>query len=282
MSRRLIIVIILCFAVGFYAAAADNCIPVKTRNGEKAAYKPGEKLNFLIHYTFGIVDSDIGTASITLDTLKSGRDALFHCRVQGKTTLLFDYFFRVREDFNSYFSYRDLTPLRFTRDTHEGNYVATNDYTYVWDSDSPHIDAKVYTSSSGKEKDISLPLKSCTFDLPSLFFFARNIDMSKIRIDEKYPMTFAIDDDIYDVHFIYKGKTTKKVYGLGTFHCLHFTADLLKGEIFSGSEDMHIYISDDKNRLPVYFQAPIIVGSVEGRMTSCEGLKYPLSSKVKD
>lgn len=279
MTRPLTVILLLFSAI--FAAAQGNCIPVKAKNGDYVAYKSGEKLDFVLHYTFGMVDSDMGTATITLDTLGKGRNRMFHCRVLGKTTPLFDYFFRVREDFNSYFSYKDLTPLRFTRDTHEGKYTATNDYTYVWDAPEPYIDAKVYTSSAGTEKRFAIPLKPCTFDLPSLFFFARNIDMSRIRPGEKHPMTFAIDDDVYDVYFIYKGKETKKVYGLGTFRCLHFVADLLKGEIFSGNEDMHIYISDDKNRLPLYFYAPILVGKVEGRMTSCEGLKYQLSSKVK-
>jgi len=263
------------------AAAQDNCIPVKVRGGDKVAYKDGEKLDFVLHYTFGMIDTDIGTATITLDTLGSGKNRMFHCRVQGRTAPLFDYFFKVREDFNSYFSYKDLTPLRFTRDTHEGNYTATNDYSYVWDAPEPYIDAKIFTTSIGVEKQIAIPLKPCTFDLPALFFFARNIDMSRVREGTKYPMTFAIDDDVYDVHFVYKGKTKRKVYGLGTFNCLYFVADVLKGQIFSGTDGVHIFISDDKNRLPLYFYSSIRVGEVQGRMTACEGLKYPLSSKIK-
>lgn len=263
------------------APGASNCVPVYTTVGKDVAYEAGEKLDFVLHYKWGIINSDIGTASITLDTLRISSSKAFHCRVQGRTIRIFDKFFRVREDFNSYFSYNGLKPIRFTRDTHEGSYTAENEYNYMWDAAKPYIDAKVFTSSIDSTKYLRLPLKECTFDLPSLFFFARNIDMSKVRTNVRYPMTFAIDDDIYDVYFIYRGKATRKVKGLGTVKCLKFAAKLLEGEVFKGDADLDIYISDDLNRLPVLFGAPISVGEVEGRMVSYEGLKYPMTSLVE-
>lgn len=280
--KSCILLLTLFLPLSLMGGTDGNCIPVRNACGDEAAYKAGERLDFILHYTFGMVDSDIGTASITLDTLGplNGRKA-FHCRVAGKTTPLFDHFFKVREDFNSYFSYDGLVPLRFTRDTHEGSYTARNDYSYVWDADEPYIDATVFTTYLGEDKHMQIPLKNCTFDLPSLFFFARNIDMSRIRPGVRYPMTFAIDEEVFDVTFTYVGKATPKVYGLGTVKCLKFTADLLKGNVFSGKGELLLYISDDGNRLPVLFSAPLRVGDVEGRMTACSGLKYPFSALVK-
>lgn len=278
--------VILCVAglanqIGNDVPAASNCVPTYTTQGKEAAYVSGEKLDFVLHYKWGIINSDIGTASISLDTLNIGSVKAFHCRVQGRTIRIFDRFFRVREDFNSYFSYVGLKPIRFTRDTHEGNYTAENEYNYMWDAVNPYIDAKVFTSSIDSTKYLKLPLKECVFDLPSLFFFARNIDMSKVRPDVRYPMTFAIDDDVYDVYFIYWGREIVKVKGLGTVRCLKFAAKLLEGEVFKGEADMDIYISDDLNRLPVLFGAPISLGNVEGRMVSYKGLKYPFSSLIE-
>lgn len=125
---------------------------------------------------------------------------------------------------------------------------------------------------------MELPLTKCTFDLPALFFFARNIDMDSVEPGKRYPMTFAIDDDIFNVYFIYFGKETVKVKGLGTVRAMKFAAKLLEGEIFAGEEDMLMWISDDENRVPVYFEAPILVGFASGRLSGYEGLKYPFSS----
>lgn len=279
MGRRVFLLMLL--AIRFVPLSAEgDCVPVKARAFDDVAFIPGEEMNFKIHYRLGPINSDIGTASVTLDTVNAGGTAAFHCRVTGSTTKFYDRFFRVREDFNSWFSCDGLVPIRFTRDTHEGRYDATNDYSYFWNASEPYIDASVYSSSRG-QRTMKLPLKPCTFDLPSLFFFARNIDMTKVEKDVKYPMTFAIDDDIYDVYFIFRGRETVKVKGLGTVKCMKFAAKLLEGEVFNGDQDLEIYISDDLNRLPVLFGAPIRVGDVEGRMVSYKGLKYPFSSLVR-
>ena len=93
-------------------------------------------------------------------------------------------------------------------------------------------------------------------------------------------MTFAIDDDIFNVYFILYGRETIKVKGLGTVKAIRFAAKLLEGEVFKGEEDMTIWISDDENRLPVYFEAPLRVGLAAGRMTGYSGLKYPFDSLI--
>jgi hypothetical protein len=170
--------------------------------------------------------------------------------------------------------------LKFTRDTYEGGYQAKNTYLYDWKSLEPHIDADVFSSSRG-QRSMELPLTPCTYDLPALFFFARNMDVENVEPGKRYPMTFVIDDDVYNVYFILYGRETIKVKGLGTVNTIKFAAKLLEGEVFKGEEDMMIWISDDENRLPVYFEAPLRIGVATGRMSGYEGLKYPFSSLVK-
>ena len=87
-----------------------------------------------------------------------------------------------------------------------------------------------------------------------------------------------IDDDVYNVYFILLGRETKKIKGLGTVNTIKFAAKLLAGEVFTGEEDMLIWVSDDENRIPVLFEAPIIVGTASGRLSGWSGLKHPFSS----
>ena len=69
--------------------------------------------------------------------------------------------------------------------------------------------------------------------------------------------------------------------GLGYVKTIRFAAKLLEGEVFKGEADMLIWVSDDDNRLPVYFEAPLLVGTAKGRMTSYEGLRHPFTSLQK-
>lgn len=263
------------------AGRTSGCIPVRSVSEEQLAFRAGETLQFTMHYEWGIINSDVGKASVTLDTLTFDGQRAFKCTVLGSTTKLFDLFFKVREDFRSWFTADGLKPLKFTRDTHEGRYVATNEYNYVRDGAAvPYIAADIYTSSRG-QRYVELPLDECTYDLPSLFFLARNMDFGKVVPEVKYPMTFAIDDDVYNVYFILHGREQKKIKGLGTVNTIRFSAKLLAGNVFTGEEDLTIWISDDENRIPVMFEAPILVGTASGRLDGWSGLKHPFSSLVK-
>lgn len=256
-----------------------GCVPVMdVSSGDSLAYQAGEVLSFTIHYEWGAIDSDVGWANVVLDTSRLNGNKVFHCMAYGRTTKLFDIFFKVRENFQSWFLYDGLLPMRFTRDTHEGKYVSRNTYEYRRGGIAgDHIRADVYTSTSG-DRYAELPLDRCTFDLPSLFFFARNIDYSRVVPDVKYPMTFAIDDDVYNVYFIMRGKEVKKIKGLGTVRTVKFSVKLLSGNVFTGEEDLSLWITDDDNRIPVLFEAPILVGVASGRLKDYDGLKHPFSS----
>ena len=259
-----------------------GCVPVREiSDGDSLAYQAGEKFSFSIHYEWGAIDSDVGWANIVLDTVRVNGTKSWHCMVYGRTTRLYDLFFPVRENFQSWFTYDGLKPVRFTRDTYEGKYVAKNTYEYRRGGlAGDHIRADVYTSSQG-DKYAELPLDDCTFDLPALFYFARNIDYDRVVQDVKYPITFAIDDDVYNVYFIMRGKETIKVRGLGTVKTVKFSVKLLSGNIFTGEEDLSLWITDDDNRIPVYFEAPILVGVASGRLKGYENLKYPFSSLIQ-
>lgn len=281
------IAILLCMWLsGYQLHAQENldlkgtsCIPVMSVTEDSLAFKAGEKMDFVLHYQWGAINTDVGYATVTLDSLTYNGEKAFLCSAYGKTTRMFDLFFKVREDFKSWFTRDGLRPLKFTRDTYEGGYEAKNTYHYLWDAAEPYIAADVYSSKRGM-KMMQLPLTPCTFDLPALFFFARNMDFDAVVPGRRYPMTFAIDDDVYNVYFILYGRETIKVKGIGTVKTIKFAAKLLEGEVFKGEEDMLIWVTDDSNRLPVYFEAPLLVGTATGRMTGWEGLKYPFTALI--
>lgn len=258
------------------------CIPVKTVSENQLAYNAGEKLHFTLSYELGALRTDLADASVSLESRTLNGQDVFHVAVEAKTIRIYDFFFKVREDFQSWFTRDGLRPLKFTRDTHEGRYHATNDYVYNWEAAEPYIAADVYSSSRGKgRRQLQLPLDPCTFDLPALFFYARNMDFDVVEPGKKYPMTFAIDDEVYHVYFILHGRETVDVKGLGKVKTIKFAAKLVAGEIFSGETDMMIWVSDDENRVPVCFEAPIRVGAGAGRLQDWSGLKHPFTALIE-
>ena len=85
----------------------------KLRSIENNAFAPGEVLEFRIHY--GIIDA--GTARIEVKKEQrqiGGRDVL-HVVGTGRSTGAFDWFFKVRDTYESYIDAQGIFPWIFVR-----------------------------------------------------------------------------------------------------------------------------------------------------------------------
>ena len=270
--------VLLSFLIAVCVAAAQDakCLPLRRITQETLAFKGGEKMTFKIHYKVAFINADIASAVISLDSTELNGRPAYASRVYARTYPFYDNFFRLREDFRSWFSVEDLRPEKFLRESHEGKYTARNDYKFVWNAGEPHISAEIETSRKPKYSK-EIPLDGCTFDPMTLFFTARNMDMTKVKENEPYPMTFAVADDVYTIYFVYKGKERRSVDGIGNVNAMRFEVQVLDGDVFTGDSDMVMWFSDDDNRILLGFNAPLKLGLVHGRLTAIEGLKHELN-----
>ncbi|NJK87753.1 MAG: DUF3108 domain-containing protein [Bacteroidales bacterium] len=79
----------------------------------------------------------------------------------------------------------------------------------------------------------------------------------------------------------YLGKETIETKEGIKYNCIKFSSLLVEGTIFKGGEDLIVWVTDDKNRVPVLVQAKILVGSVKAYLTGTEGLRNKPNAKVK-
>jgi len=273
MRKRLYILSVL-IITALSPLRAQNCLP----QGDSRTFEPGENLTYSLIYKWGAVNTEVGQANIKLDSTTFRGAPAYHSVISAKSAPFFDVFFKIREGFQGWMSPKDLRPLKFIRDTHEGNYEAKNLYYYDWKEMIIHAD--ISNSSSGA-KTLQIPLRECVYDIGSILYYARSMDTKKLVKGRSYPLTFAIDDDVYDVRLTYTGKDTIKARKLGKVRCLVFSCSVVQGEMFSGDEDFLLWITDDGNRLPVGFVCPLKVGSVRGWLKAYENLKYDFSSLQK-
>ena len=276
-SRLLAALTALFITAGLSLGAADNkkCLPVNL-DKDKIAFKGGEKLVFTIHYKWGIINADVAQATMKLDSTVLNGKSCYHGYLRGKTQKIYESVFKLKEDFDCWFSTDTFRPLKFSRDCVEGSYWCKNLYVYK----SDHIDAQINNSRKG-EFTVELPKDECTFDIATMLFIVRNMDLSKLTPGGRYPMTYAVDHHIRDIYFRYYGVENQKISGKGVVRAHKFGFEMPKGETFDGENSLYAWFSDDANRVPVYFLAPVKIGQVRGRLYSYEGLKYPFTSLTK-
>jgi hypothetical protein len=53
---------------------------------------------------------------------------------------------------------------------------------------------------------------------------------------------------------------------LGEIDCIKFKPLLIAGTIFSGGEEMTVWVTDDERKIPVYIKTPIVVGDIQAKI----------------
>jgi hypothetical protein len=252
--------------------AAQEC--AVSVNESDLAFNNSETLVYAASYSWGPIFIDVGEVSLKANKTKVF-PIEFHMTAEARTYKFYDNFFRVRDFYEAKFTVPNIRSIYFHRNINEGNYSIKNTYNFDWSNNK--IDAVIEKKKNAPKK-IEMALKDCTLDVITYFYYLRNLDFSDAYPDKVYTLSIALDDDIYNIKCRYLGKEQKKIKALkAKVNCLKFAVEVIAGSVFKGDEKIILWISDDKNHVPLELESPIIVGKVRGRIMSHENLKYPLN-----
>lgn len=227
-----------------------------------SSFNPGEVLKYKLKY--GFVTAAEASLKVLNTTVKFDDKPTYHLLVQGKTTGTFDIFYKVRNRYDSYIDKESFTPFLYTENVQEENYRRADKARFY--QDDKKIVANKGTFRSPVEQ---------TFDLVSAYYFARNLDLSDIKIGDKLTLRYFLSDEITPLTIQYLGKETVRTVK-GKLRCLKFSPSISPGRIFRKDSKLYLWITDDVNRIPVKAQAEVLVGSITMDLADATGLKQPL------
>ncbi|RYY56714.1 MAG: DUF3108 domain-containing protein [Chitinophagaceae bacterium] len=235
---------------------------------KNTSFKAGEKVTLSVFYNVAgfYVDAGVATFTNTLETL-NGRP-VFHIVGEGKTNSSYDILYKVRDKYESYIDTSTMQTLKFVRNVNEGGHK-------IYQNVSFNKTANTAVTTDGVFK-----VPACVQDVVSAVFYARNIDFSKLRVNDKITFSMFLDNEIFNMYIRYLGKETIKTR-FGKFNAIKFKPLLIKGTIFEGGENMTVWVSDDANHVPVRIESPIAVGKVKIDLMGYENLRHPITSLVK-
>lgn len=227
--------------------------------GEKATYKV--KYDLYLNIPVGEVNFSIKEEAKELD----GKNYT-HLRAVGRTYGFYDAFFKVRDYYDSYIDPETFQPKFFYRQINEGKYSFNESILFDHEKKKAISDKKEYE------------IQQNTFDVLSAIYISRTADVSGLQVNDTLDFSVFLERKLFPVGLIYKGKETVKCKK-GKFRCLKFKPILIVGDVFADTDGMTLWVTDDKNHLPVLIESAISVGSIKAELTDFRNLKYPLDSK---
>ena len=264
---------------GFFTIGIVMAYPELTNNDECAitntAIQGGEQIVYKAYYNWKFVWIPAGEAVFNIKETEN----TFEITITGKTYKTYDSFFRVRDYFHSVIDKKTMYPRRFVRIVEEGNYRKFDSIEFVQHQ-------RYAISFNGKSRSTTakkyISLDNCTHDLISVLYFMRNTEISKYQVGDRIPTRMLFDEKIYPISVEYNKKINNYVIkDLGKFYVVKVIPDLIAGNVFKEGSLMHIYVSNDNNKLPLLIESPLAVGSAKAVLKSYSGLRYTLHNKSK-
>ena len=237
----------------------------------------GEELNYKA--TFGWFN--VGTSKITVSDklyIKNGRECL-KVDVYGKTAGWVDFLSKVDDHWGAYLDRKAIVPQYSYRYLKEGNYRKNEvvDYDHVNDS----LFVKTFNRKISKwGNSVAYKSKNNVRDMVAGFFLLRTMDFSQMKKGDFFEVHGFHEDTFYDLKIIFLGREYVKTK-LGTIHSIILLPVMPENSIFDGENSIRVWISDDKNQIPVKFEAKMFLGDAGIEIVGTKNLMYPLNIRKK-
>jgi hypothetical protein len=222
-------------------------------------YKVGEYTAYKV--SFGAINVGFADLEVTEIIQLNNRHA-FHVVGKGRTAPFFDWFFKVRDVYETFIDTTTLLPLVFKRAVNEGGYLINQQYQFNHN--------KVITQDSS----FFIPID--TQDMLSAFFLARTFKKQSIIDGKSFYIPLFMDDENYNLEIKYLANEIIDTKW-GKIDCMVFQPKMQEGRVFEDGKKMKIWITDDANHLLLRVETDIWAGTIKAVLDDYKKLKHPLS-----
>lgn len=236
------------------------------RHLDNDSFTSGEKLDYKVHY--GLINAAEATIDVDKDIQMINNRPCYKVNVFGKTTGSFDFFLKIRDTWRSYIDTTSIVPQRFHRNIEEGKYRKKENIMFDHYKNLATVEDKKETNTFKVPDNVQ--------DIVSGVYYLRTLNYDKRKIGEVIKIQGFFDDEVFDFTVTYRGKETVDTKA-GKIKAIKLIPKMPKNKLFDGEDAISVYLSDDKNKIPVLIQAEMFVGAVKIDLYKYKGLKSPLA-----
>lgn len=244
-------------------------------------YHPGEQLFYRVSYKAKMFpNTEVGAVEVC--TYEEQIDGKTRYRVEGigRTLPTYRWFYNLEDIYRVWIDPQTLRPVRFASDIREGEYTFESTYSYIWPDSTIHTR---WRSRQRPFQEKQMHLTAESMDPISLFFTLRSAEAEDFIVGEPGTFHMVLQDTIKLIRYRYLGRENKKIRNIGRFRTLKFECQLgtTEGYSFTDGTIFTLWVSDDDNKIPLYIESPVKIGSIQAYISGYKGLKYPLDSRIK-
>ncbi|MDH6359085.1 DUF3108 domain-containing protein [Parabacteroides sp. PF5-9] len=249
----------------------STCFTLQAQNEYKQIpFKPGEVLTFDMYFKYGLINAKAGESSLSVtEGSYEGKDVLqltLHAKSAGAAKA----FMSVADTLSAYMS-KDLLPLAFIKNAHEGKDYTYEEAIYQYTSDKIKVQTKRIRNEIPRF-DTTLVSQHKIYDMVSILYYARTLDYASLEKGEKLTVSYLSGKRMETMDVKYHGLETIKANDGREYYCIKLTMLLNENAFEDKNEAMQVYITNDQNRVPIRIDSKLKKGSTRIILKAYKGV----------
>jgi len=230
------------------------------------AFLSEEELSYRVGY--GLIKG--GEASLVIRTVPIGDTQLFHITAMAETTGVVGSMVTIKDIYESYVNIETGYPIKSVRNIREHNYTSYDEVLFFREQ------GFLRSINSGDH-----PAPNNVLDILSAFYFARRYLFSNqvVENDTITLLTF-FDNQFFPIVIKFKEFEEVKTK-FGKIKCIKFVPLLKDSKVFVDEEQMQIWVTADKNFIPVKIRVKLPIGSLKCDIIDFKGIKNENGELIK-
>ena len=238
---------------------------------ETSSFQTGEWLRFKLSYS-GWVKAGNATLEVSETTYKD--KPVYKVVGKGWTTGAIKWFFKVEDHYESHFDKQTGQPYKFVRNIDEGGYIKNR----IVDFD--HLQKKALINDLKENTYSTVDIEQDIQDLVSAYYYLRNnYNTETIQEGSVVELNIFFDSETFLFKLKYLGRETIQT-PFGKIKCLKFRPYVMAGRVFKEEESLTLWVTADKNKVPMKIKADLRVGSLRADLEALKGLKHPFEIQL--
>ena len=248
--------------------------------GQDYAFKPGEKLQYDAYYNWGFIWITAAKVDFTVQETTWNKTPVYCLKMAGKTVNTFG-LFNFTDTAVVYVNKKTMKPYYFREASHEPDYYTIDRITYFSNDTAKWGVVVENERKRGTKYDTITSNKTAYYDLLTTLYNLRNMNTDNWTVNQKTPLPMIFSDETFDLYLRYVGKEQIKLKNGKSYNCIKVKPLLAEGKMFDKGEGMTIWISDDRNHIPLMIESKLKIGSLKAQLIKVENNAHPIAETKK-
>ncbi|MDR0871952.1 MAG: DUF3108 domain-containing protein [Prevotellaceae bacterium] len=262
------------------AILALSFIFANAQENNEYAFKSSEKLQYDVFFNWGFIWITAAKVDFTVREITYNKTPAYRLKMAGKTVNTFG-MFTFTDTVTTYVNKKTLKPYSSREASFEPDYYTISNLRYL-DNDTDKWSVTVEQErKKGTKYDTITSNKLAYYDLLTTLYNLRNANTDDWELNHKMSMPMIFGKDTFNLYLRYVGKDKITLKSGKSYNCLKIRPLLAEGKLFEKGEGMTIWISDDKNHIPLAIESKLKVGYIKAQVTGISGNGHPMAEVVK-